>query len=1003
MSSFFGIPINSMMIALIMVFGLSAVVLTVIALRNRVMFKMAARNLPRRRANTILTVLGLMLAAMIFSASLTTGDTLSHSIRTMALKDLGEVDVMVMREGVNTGMDEVQTSTENSYFDKQYFQQVQQALAEDSGVDGIAPAIIENVPVVAQSNLNEPSVDLLGLDSRYMESFDPMLDKEGNTLLLQDLNEGEIYVSTDLADNLEVSTGDYTDVYMSTEAIPLTIKGIYNTGGNPSGNLSMVTSLSQIQTLRGSEEINYILITNQGGLIDGADHTDAVVDSLTSEEVGLEAAGLKVETVKQDALNLADEVGSGFSSIFLIFGSFSIIAGILLIFLIFVMLAAERKRELGIARAVGTQRAHILRLFTFEGVLYALVASAIGSVLGILFGMGMIKIMAVAFEDMGTDAGFKMEYHLNNSSMIIAYSLGVVLTLGIVIFSAWRVGKLNIVRAIRDIPEPQIAGGRGIKGLILAILLPLAGILMLASGLQAKQFAPYTLGASLTIIGLCLLARRFRLPDRAAYTLAGVALLVFWLLPFDYHPYYDEMTSGIEMFILSGIFLVAGAVWVVMYNSDLLLRGVMSLFGRIRFLAPVMKTAVSYPMASRFRTGMALALFSLIVFTLIVISVINASFGDLLNDTERISGGFHISSQVNYNNPITDIESALISSDGVSPDDFQTIASQNHTMIKMRQADKGYDWEDSYLTGVDSEYTDNISYNFDMMTVDYTSKEQIWEALQENPSLAVVSTMMVPTQESDMMNEGPDHKIGEGDFYLEDDVLPSDVFIETLNPLTGYTQKLQVIGVIETMAGPYATPITTSQETVNNIAGYSVPPTSYFFKLVPERTADVSTIAKSLEKQFLQNGMNTTVMAEEVKQFGEMNQLFFNLITVFMGLGLIVGIAALGVIAARSVVERRQQIGVLRAIGFQRGMVQFSFLSELSFIALLGIGIGVALGIILSYHIIPDSGVEGIKTIIPWGRIALIVGIAYIFSLLTTYLPAWQASKVYPAEALRYE
>ena len=53
-----------------------------------------------------------------------------------------------------------------------------------------------------------------------------------------------------------------------------------------------------------------------------------------------------------------------------------------------------------------------------------------------------------------------------------------------------------------------------------------------------------------------------------------------------------------------------------------------------------------------------------------------------------------------------------------------------------------------------------------------------------------------------------------------------------------------------------------------------------------------------------------------------------------MGLGLIVGVAALGVITARSVVERRQQIGVLRAIGFRRRMVQVSFLLESSFIAL---------------------------------------------------------------------
>lgn len=1003
MSSFFGIPINTMMIALLVIFGLSAAVLTVIALRNRVMFKMAARNLPRRRSNTILTVLGLMLAAVIFSASLTTGDTLSHSVRTMALKDLGQVDEMVMREGADAGFEHGQTGIETSYFDNQHFQQVQQALSDEPGVDGVAPAIIESVPVVSESKLNEPSVDFLGLDPQYMKPFDSIQDGDGNTLLLQDLGQNEVYVSNDLADSLEVGNGDRIDIYLGEEAVPFIIRGIYEEGGNPSSDLSMVTSLSQLQTLRASDEINYILITNRGGLIDGATHTDTVIETLDSKQVGLAEAGLKVEPVKQDALELADEVGSGFSSVFLVFGSFSIIAGILLIFLIFVMLAAERKRELGIARAVGSQRGHILRLFTFEGVLYALIASAIGCLLGILLGMGMIEIMGIAFEDMGAEAGFQMEYHLTGTSMIIAYTLGVVLTLVIVIFSAWRVGRLNIVRAIRDIPEPQNTGGRGIKGLILAILLPLLGLLLLTNGLQAKQTAPYMLGGSLTIIGLCLLAKRFRLPDRVAYTLAGLGLLIFWLIPFDYHPYSDEMSGGIEMFILSGVFLVAGAVWVVMYNSDLLLKSIMSVFGRIRLLAPVLKTAVSYPMASRFRTGMALALFSLIIFTLIVISVINASFSGLLNDTERVSGGFHISSEVNYNNPITDIDTALDSPDGVGLDSFQTIASKNLIMIKAHQADKGYDFEDFFITGVDAAYTGSVPYRLDMVTEAYPTKEEVWEALQNNPDMVVLSSAMVPSHESDMMEEGPDHKIGEGDFYIEDGILPDNVFIEARNPVTGSTRKLQVIGVVESMAGPYVAGITSSQDTVNTLAGYTVPPTSYLFKVAPDRIDDIPAIAKDLERQFLENGMNATVMADEVKQFSELNQMFFNLITVFMGLGLIVGIAALGVIAARSVVERRQQIGVLRAIGFQRGMVQFSFLSELSFIALLGIGIGVALGITLSYQIIPDTDVEGIKTIIPWGRIGLIVGIAYVFALLTTYLPARQASKVYPAEALRYE
>ena len=47
------------------------------------------------------------------------------------------------------------------------------------------------------------------------------------------------------------------------------------------------------------------------------------------------------------------------------------------------------------------------------------------------------------------------------------------------------------------------------------------------------------------------------------------------------------------------------------------------------------------------------------------------------------------------------------------------------------------------------------------------------------------------------------------------------------------------------------------------------------------------------------------------------NLTFNRLIQGFLGLGLIVGVAALGVISARAVVERRQQIGVMRAIGFR--------------------------------------------------------------------------------------
>ena len=132
------------------------------------------------------------------------------------------------------------------------------------------------------------------------------------------------------------------------------------------------------------------------------------------------------------------------------------------------------------------------------------------------------------------------------------------------------------------------------------------------------------------------------------------------------------------------------------------------------------------------------------------------------------------------------------------------------------------------------------------------------------------------------------------------------------------------------------------------------------------------------------------------------------LILGFMGLGLIVGVAALGVISARAVVERRQQIGVLRSIGFRRGMVQLIFLLESSFIALTAIVVGTALGLIVAYNVVSDVAEQpswqgALHFTVPWLHMAIVFVAVFAAALATTLAPAARAARVYPAEALRYE
>ena len=165
-------------------------------------------------------------------------------------------------------------------------------------------------------------------------------------------------------------------------------------------------------------------------------------------------------------------------------------------------------------------------------------------------------------------------------------------------------------------------------------------------------------------------------------------------------------------------------------------------------------------------------------------------------------------------------------------------------------------------------------------------------------------------------------------------------------------------------------------------------------------------LARDIESTLLELGVQAKSIIEQIDVQASQSRAFQLLFESFMGLGLIVGIAALGVIAFRTVVERRQQIGVLRAIGYSRRLVRLSFFMESSFIAITGVGMGLILGIALSYNLLTSpeftDGAE-IQFEIPWIRIGIIAAIAYGASALMTLIPAHSASKILPAEALRYE
>lgn len=1007
------------------------------ALRNPIVLKMALRNIPRRRAQTVLIVVGLMLATTLFSASFAIGDTFAHSVRVLMVDQFGYVDEVVRS-------DNRESSGLREYIPEETADAIRAALA-DAPVDSVMQAIGLSVPAVSLSTeRNLPRLAVQGLDFAHADGFGSYEDADGDSLDLGALAQNEVYLDADAADELGAEPGGDLALFFDETPAVVRVAGVFADGGGSASFAPLaVMRLADLQAIVGQEgNINTVYISNDGGKVGGERHTQAVIDAL---EGLMEERDLDLDDIKREGIELADGVGDQFASIFLVFGTFSILAGILLIALIFVMLAAERKRELGIARAVGAQRGHIVRLFTFEGAVYSLAAAAVGSLLGILVGVVLVGTLASAFGSVDEFGGFRIVFSFRWQSLVLSYTLGMVVTYLVVVVSAMRVSALNIVRAVRDIPEPPREGHRlreawksvgaaymdGLRGLLrlrlhsalarvlisgpLAIIrlfwdLFIAGYLMIAlgvlltlNGISSEQLNIFSIGLSLMVVGLPLaLNHALRLPESIAYTLAGALLLAVWLAPVDWWESFGlpRFDSGIDILIIAGVALVVGGVWVVMYNSNHLVRAVSAVLGRGSTFSPITRTALAYPMAARFRTGMTLAMFSLIVMMLVFLGFINDAFVKAYEDTRRYTGGFDIYATTSFANPIGDLRGRIDESPALDAGEITAIASASGYPVRIRQQDTDQELRDWFVTGIDPAFAEVNTFGFDLRDARYADDRAVWSALSAGEEVVVVSSSLVPASaDFGQGPQGPSFQL-EG-FQRDDPVLP-EVYLEVHDPGEQRSVRLRVIGVIEEQAFHTETVIT-GHETLQRLSPAPLPFRTHQIALQDPSRAE--ELVATLEEEFAEHGLQATSLERSVRELVALNFAFTKIVQGFMGLGLVVGIAALGIIAARSVVERRVQVGILRAIGYRSGMVQLSFIIESSFISLLGIGLGLVLAFGLSIDLTRQlqETFDAITYVVPWSSIVPVVVIAYAASLLTTYLPARQASRIYPAEALRYD
>ncbi|MDQ3442408.1 MAG: ABC transporter permease [Chloroflexota bacterium] len=1016
MENLFGVPMQSIMIVLLVMLGICLLSIAFIAWRRPVIFKMGLRNIPRRKPQTVLIIVGLMLATLIISAALGTGDTLNHSVRSQAIDTLGPVDEFVVfddnpDQDPNIAMAFVRPIPEDTV------QTIREMVADNDDVDGVAGVLLSRAPFInvgendatgatTQEQLSqiavasEPVVNIAGINQESIAQIGGAQTTDGKDVNVDNLGRNGIYINEESADKLNAQAGHDLVFFVNNERYVVTVEGILPdsliSGSLPdffSGSAplpGMLMSLDRLQEISGQQGlVSGVAISNTGGTEAGLARSDSVVQALESD---LDGRNLGTVPIKQDIVETAELIGSLFVTFFIVFGLFSIGVGILLIVLIFTMLAAERRSEMGMTRAVGAQRRQLIQQFLSEGAGYTLISGFVGTALGVAAAFLIAKGFQSAFGD-----AFNISPYISLRSMVIAYCLGVVITFLAVAISSWRVSRLNVVAAVRDITDAYLTH-KNSRQLVWSILMIAGGAGLILLGRSSELLAPFSIGMTLIPFGIAGILTYFGAKPRLVLTSAGLLTLVFWLLPDNlFRDIFGDYSGDIDMFFVSGICIVAASTLVIVQNLDTILAVVERLGGRVRGMLAPTRLAVSYPGANKGRTGMTIAMFSLIVFSLVMIAAINANFAAaFLND--KAFAGWDVSVDASKENPIDDLNQVMTDTgvDTARIADVGRVDLPGEGSLSFQNRDG--EWLQSDFAIGDRPFYEGGQLTFQARANGYNSDEAIIDALLNEPGVVVVPSTLAENAPADFeASRGVTGVPEEGSFTAP-----------TIDLRTGdsQTHQARVIGVLDNDYS-YFFGIYSGQPTMDSLFPDLGEHAVQYYMHVAEGAAP-EDVANDIEVNLLPYGVVGTDLAQQLEDEQSTQQSFMYVLQGFMGLGLIVGIAAVGVIAFRAVVERRQQIGMIRALGFQRGMVQSVFVIESGIVVILGVLAGTVFGLMLSYLLMTsDDFTEGAPDagafIIPWLTIIATLSASIVAALLMAWLPARQASRVLPAEALRYE
>lgn len=457
----------------------------------------------------------------------------------------------------------------------------QQLLADVAKVPGVAAAapLIERRSVIFVGD-RRVELTVLGIDpvrDRAVHDYQIVAGKpldQANGVLLSEA----------FAKNIGVSVGDLIEMVTRRGMIKARIAGLYSSQGTATTNqgamllMDIRAAQSVFKAPRSLDAIQLVLAPNAS-----EEAVQAAVAKILPKDVAVSKPASRSALAEQTSLST--EQGLRMARIF------SLVVALFIIVNTFLINVTQRRRQLGIMRAVGATRRQIAGLVFCEALMLGVSGALLGAGLGIVTAHYLAEAMGRLYQTS------LPPLELGATPYLLAAAVGIGISLLGAAFPARKASHLTPLEAMRDVLPAEIEGAsRWMTAAGIGILL--LGTLLLWASIVGWATPPnIILGAVLLLIGLVLL-----LPLVLVPTSAGVARLLRPWLPVESrmaqrqlirHRARTTLTTGVVFIAIStGIGLAMAVMDNVQDVRDWYHKSIVADFF-VRAMAPDMATGLA--------------------------------------------------------------------------------------------------------------------------------------------------------------------------------------------------------------------------------------------------------------------------------------------------------------------------------------------------------------------------------------------------------------------------